>query len=74
MAVSRPVRSNSVGVVAAVRGAALQGRGWPHRIDSDGDGCSRRPNVMVWPCVVTERAFERSTGPLRGLDALAVQE
>jgi hypothetical protein len=29
---------NSVGVVAAVRGVALQGRVWPHRTDSDGDG------------------------------------
>jgi hypothetical protein len=29
---------NSVGVVAAVHGVALQGRGWPHRTDSAGDG------------------------------------
>jgi hypothetical protein len=29
---------NSVGVVVAVRGMALQGRGWPHWTDSDGDG------------------------------------
>jgi hypothetical protein len=42
-----PVRSNSVGVVVAVRGAALQGRGWPHRIHSDRDDRSRRPDVMV---------------------------
>jgi hypothetical protein len=29
---------NSVGVVVAVRGVALQGRGWPHRTDSVRDG------------------------------------
>jgi hypothetical protein len=40
MAAPRPVCSNSAGVVAAVRGVALQGRGWPHRVDSDGDDCS----------------------------------
>jgi hypothetical protein len=34
--VSRPRVLNSVGVVVAVRGVAQQGRGWPHRIDSDG--------------------------------------
>jgi hypothetical protein len=32
-----PARFNSAGIVAAVRGVALQGRGWPHRVDSDGD-------------------------------------
>jgi hypothetical protein len=42
-----PVRSNSAGVVVAVRGVALQGRGGPHRADSDGDGRSRRPDVMA---------------------------
>jgi hypothetical protein len=26
---------------------ALQGRGWPHRVDSDGDDHSRRPDVMA---------------------------
>jgi hypothetical protein len=36
-----------VGVVAAVRGVALQGRGWPHRVDSDRDDRSRRPDVMA---------------------------
>jgi hypothetical protein len=35
---SRPRVLNSVGVVVAVRGVAQQGRGWPHRIDSDWDG------------------------------------
>jgi hypothetical protein len=36
--VSRPRVPNSVGVVVAAHGAALQGRGWPCRTDSDGDG------------------------------------
>jgi hypothetical protein len=38
VAASRPRVLNNVGVVVAVRGVALQGRGWPHRTDSDGDG------------------------------------
>jgi hypothetical protein len=38
VAASRLRVPNSVGVVAAVQGMALQGRGWPHRTDSDGDG------------------------------------
>jgi hypothetical protein len=38
MAASHPRMLNSVGVVVAVRGVAQQGRGWPHRTDSDGDG------------------------------------
>jgi hypothetical protein len=35
---SRPRVLNSVGVVVAVHGVAWQGRGWPHKIDNDGDG------------------------------------
>jgi hypothetical protein len=42
-----PVRSNSARVVAAVRGAALQRRGWPHKVDNDGDDRSRRRDVMA---------------------------
>jgi hypothetical protein len=38
VAASRPRVLNSVRVVVAVHGVALQGRGWPHRTDSDGDG------------------------------------
>jgi hypothetical protein len=38
VAASRPLVLNSVGLVVAVHGVALQGRGWPHRTDSDGDG------------------------------------
>jgi hypothetical protein len=36
VAASRPRVPNCAGVVAAVRGVAQQGRGWPHRVDSDG--------------------------------------
>jgi hypothetical protein len=35
---SRPRMLNSVEAVVAVCGVAQQGRGWPHRVDSDGDG------------------------------------
>jgi hypothetical protein len=45
-----PVLSNSVGDVVTVPGAALQWRGWPHRADSDGEDCSRRPDVTVVLC------------------------
>jgi hypothetical protein len=38
VAASRPCVLNSVGAVVAVRGVTQQGRGWPHRIDNDGDG------------------------------------
>jgi hypothetical protein len=46
MAASRPRVPNIVGVVVAVRGMALQGRGWLYRTDNDGDGA---------PAVLTSR-------------------
>jgi hypothetical protein len=52
-----PVRFNSVGDVVALPGVALQWRGWPHWADSDGEGCSRRPDVTVQSCVVIEKAL-----------------
>jgi hypothetical protein len=58
-----PVHSNSIGDVVTVPGVALQWRGWPHRVDSDGKDRSRRPDVTTWPCVVTEKAFEGVAGP-----------
>jgi hypothetical protein len=42
-----PVRFNSVGDVVAVPDVALQWRGWPHRVDSDGEDRSRWPDVTV---------------------------
>jgi hypothetical protein len=38
MNASRPRVLNSVGAIVAVCSVAQQGQGWPHRIDSDGDG------------------------------------
>jgi hypothetical protein len=68
-----PVHSNIIGDVITVPSVALQWRGWPHRVDSDGKDRSRRPDVTAWPCVVTEKVFEGTVGPLRGLGALAVR-
>jgi hypothetical protein len=46
-----------------VPGVVRQWRGWPHEVDSDGDDRSRRPDVMAWPCVITEKTFEGAAGP-----------
>jgi hypothetical protein len=42
-----PVHSNSIGDVITVPGVALQWRGWPHRVDSDGEDHSRQPDVTA---------------------------
>jgi hypothetical protein len=42
-----PVHSNSIGDVVTVPGVVPQWRGWPHRVDSDGEDRSRRPDVMA---------------------------
>jgi hypothetical protein len=49
--------------VVTVPGVVWQWRGWPHRVDSDGDDRSRQPIVMAWPCVITEKAFEGAADP-----------
>jgi hypothetical protein len=49
--------------VVTVLGVVRQWRGWPHRFDSNGDDCFRRPDVTAWPCIVTEKAFEGVVGP-----------
>jgi hypothetical protein len=49
--------------VVTVLGVARQWRRWPHRIDSDEEDLSRRPDVTAWPCIVTEKAFEGAAGP-----------
>jgi hypothetical protein len=46
-----------------VLGVVLQWRGWPHRVDSDEEDRSRRPDVTAWPCVVTEKVFEGAAAP-----------
>jgi hypothetical protein len=65
---------NSVGVVAAVHGVALQGRGWPHRTDSDGDGAPA--GLTSWSDPVESRVEGSRVrpAPFRGRGALAVQE
>jgi hypothetical protein len=49
--------------VVTVPGVVRQWRGWPHRVDSDGDDRSRRSDITAWPCVITEKAFEGAAGP-----------
>jgi hypothetical protein len=64
VAASRPRVPNSVGVVAAMHGVALQGRGWPHRTDSDGDGAPAALMSRSDPAeLCTRGGFEGATGP-----------
>jgi hypothetical protein len=49
--------------VVTVPGVVRQWRGWPHRVDSDGDDRSRRPDITAWPCITTEKTFEGAVGP-----------
>jgi hypothetical protein len=71
---SRPRVLNSVGVVVAVRGVAQQGRGWPHRIDSDGDGTPAGMTSRFDPAESREEGSRVRLAPLRGRGTLAVQE
>jgi hypothetical protein len=50
--------------VATVLDVVRQWRVWSHRVDSDGDDRSRRPDVTAWPCVSTKKTFEGAAGPL----------
>jgi hypothetical protein len=74
VAASRPCVLNSVGVVVAVRGVAQQGRGWPHRIDSDGNGAPAGLTSRFDPVESREEGSRVRMAPLRGRGALAVQE
>jgi hypothetical protein len=49
--------------VVTVPGVVRQWRGWSHKVDSDGDDRSRRPDVTAWPYVSTEKTFEGAAGP-----------
>jgi hypothetical protein len=71
---SRPCVLNSVEVVVAVRGVAQQGRGWPHRIDSDGNGAPAGLTSRFDPVESREEGSRVRPPPLRGRGALAVQE
>jgi hypothetical protein len=65
---------NSVGVVAVVHDVALQGRGWPHRTDSDGDGAPTSLTSRFDPAESREEGSRVRPAPLRGRGVLAVQE
>jgi hypothetical protein len=71
---SRPRVFNGVGAVVAVRGVAQQGLGWPHRIDSDGDGASAGLTSRFDPAESREEGSRVRPAPLRGCGALTVQE
>jgi hypothetical protein len=49
--------------VVTVPGVVKQWRGWSHKVDSDGDDRSRRPDVTAWPCVSKEKTFEGAVSP-----------
>jgi hypothetical protein len=74
VAASRPRVLNSVRAVVAVRGVAQQGRGWPHRINSDGDGAPAGLTSRFDPAESGEEGSKVRPPPLRGRGTLAVQE
>jgi hypothetical protein len=55
-----------------VPGVALQGRGWPHRIDSDGDGAPAGLTSRFDPAEQRKEGSRVRPPPLRGRGALAV--
>jgi hypothetical protein len=74
VAASRPRVLNSVGVVVAVRGVAQQGRGWPHRIDSDGDGAPAGLTSRFDPAESREEGSRVRPAPLSRARRVTVQE
>jgi hypothetical protein len=74
VAASRPRVPDSVGVVVVVHGVALQGRGWPHRTDSDGDGAPASLTSRFDPVESREEGSRVRPAPLRGRGVLAVLE
>jgi hypothetical protein len=74
VAASRPRVPNSVGVVVAVHGVALQGRGWPHKTDSGRDGAPAGLTSRFDPAESREEGSRVRPAPLRGCSALAVLE
>jgi hypothetical protein len=74
VAASHPRVLNSIGVVAAVHGVVLQGRGWAHRTDSDGDGAPAGLTSRSDPTESREEGSRVRPASLRGRGALAVQE
>jgi hypothetical protein len=74
VAASHPYVLNNVGVVVAVHGEAQQGRGWMHRIDSDGDGAPAGLTSRFDPAESRKEGSRVRPAPLRGRGALAIQE
>jgi hypothetical protein len=72
--VFRPHVLNSAGVVVAVPSVALQGREWPHRADSDGDGAPAGLTSWFDPAESREKGSRVQPAPLRGRGVLAVWE
>jgi hypothetical protein len=63
MATSCPRAPQQHRDVVIVPGVVRQWRGWLHRVDSDGDDRSCRPDVTAWPCVITEKTFKCAASP-----------
>jgi hypothetical protein len=74
MAASRPRVLNSVGVVAAVPGVVLRGRGRLHRSNSGGDGAPASLTSGLDPADSRGKSSRAQPAPLRGHGALAVRE
>jgi hypothetical protein len=72
VAASRPRVPNSVGVVAAVHGVVLQGWGWAHKTDIDGDGAPAGMTSRFDPAEQRKEGSRVRPPPLRGHGALAV--
>jgi hypothetical protein len=74
VAASRPRVPNSAGVVIAVPGVVLQGRGRPHRTNSGGDGAPAGLTSWFDPADSRGKGSRVQSAPLRGRGALAVGE
>jgi hypothetical protein len=74
VAASRPRVPNSAGVVVAVPGVALQGRGRLHRTNSGGDGAPAGLTSWFDPANSQGKDSRVQPAPLRGCGTLAVRE
>jgi hypothetical protein len=66
VAASRPRVPNSVGVVVAMHGVALEGWGWPHRNDNDGDGAPAGLTSRFDPAESREEGSRVRPAPFEG--------
>jgi hypothetical protein len=74
VAAFRPRVLDGAEVVVAVPGVVLQGRGWLHRTDSDGDGTPAVLTSWFDPAESRGKGSRVQPAPLRGRGALAVRE